>query len=291
MICLALILSNPAPAIDSEDADEHWGVVCPQIYAADSDYKLNDPLLRHQFDSPAQAKEALAICKQDAAAVEQRALQAIGSHLNVFTDVERANLSQVGRERLKIQNRDRKFNEYMLLPEVNARRKELFAKLKADAQAAASADVDADADSVRSDLTDDVDTDDTSSCKYDINGWPANAAALRATNLRTRGTLVICPVSLVGQWSTEAKEKLADKSVKIYEYYGANRKRSAEVLQEYDIVNYSAVRPPLLQLIISDESHRMGKQALMTTAAQALCCKRSRARHSKAQWTASAWMC
>ena len=211
MICLALILSNPAPAIDSEYADEHWGVVCPQIYGADSDYKWNDPLFRHQFDSPAQAKEALAIFKQDAAAVEQRALQAMGSHLDVYTDVERANLSQVGRERLKIQHRDRKFNEYMLLPEVKARRKKLFAKLKADA----SADVHADADSVRSDLTDDVDTDDTSSCKYDINGWPTNAAALRATNLRTRGTLVICPVSLVGQWSTEAKEQLADKLVKI----------------------------------------------------------------------------
>jgi len=134
-------------------------------------------------------------------------------------------------------------------------------------------------------------------CLYDINGWPANLAALKAMNVRTPGTLVVCPVSLVGQWSSEARDKLADKAVKIYEYHGSNRKRRAEELCQYDIVitTYETLgkdmstyepsrcradnmRPPLLQLnwhrIIFDESHRMGKQSHMTKAVQALCSKR-----------------
>lgn len=41
--------------------------------------------------------------------------------------------------------------------------------------------------------------------------------------VQSRGTLVVCKVSLVGQWVTEAKSKLADKSLKIVEYHGPNR--------------------------------------------------------------------
>jgi SWI/SNF-related matrix-associated actin-dependent regulator of chromatin subfamily A3 len=41
--------------------------------------------------------------------------------------------------------------------------------------------------------------------------------------IQSRGTLVICKVSLVGQWVTEAKSKLADKTLKIVEYHGGNR--------------------------------------------------------------------
>jgi SWI/SNF-related matrix-associated actin-dependent regulator of chromatin subfamily A3 len=41
--------------------------------------------------------------------------------------------------------------------------------------------------------------------------------------VQSRGTLVVCKVSLVGQWVTEAKSKLADKTLKIVEYHGSNR--------------------------------------------------------------------
>ena len=133
-------------------------------------------------------------------------------------------------------------------------------------------------------------------CKYDINGWPANIAALRATNVRTRATLIICPVSLVGQWEAEIIEKLKDKKkVSIYKYYGRNRKLSGSALSGYDFVlstyetlgkdmsTYAPsacpdIRPPLLQLnwfrIIFDESHRIAKGAWETKAALALCSKR-----------------
>jgi SNF2 family DNA or RNA helicase len=46
--------------------------------------------------------------------------------------------------------------------------------------------------------------------------------------VKSRGTLVVCPVSLVGQWVSEAKSKLtAGVSLKIYEYHGSNRIRNA----------------------------------------------------------------
>ena len=40
---------------------------------------------------------------------------------------------------------------------------------------------------------------------------------------QSRGTLVVCKVSLVDQWVAEAKSKLADKTLKIVEYHGPNR--------------------------------------------------------------------
>jgi SWI/SNF-related matrix-associated actin-dependent regulator of chromatin subfamily A3 len=55
--------------------------------------------------------------------------------------------------------------------------------------------------------------------------------------IRSRGTLVVCPVSLVGQWVSEAKSKLTEGSTfKIYEYHGGNRIRSSAKLAEYDLV-------------------------------------------------------
>ncbi len=110
------------------------------------------------------------------------------------------------------------------------------------------------------------------------NGWPANTAALRATNVRTTATLIICPVSLVGPWEAEIIKKLKDKKVSIYKYYGRNRKLSGSALSGYNFVlstyetlgkdmsTYapsacSDIRPPLLQLnwfrIIFDKSHRI----------------------------------
>ena len=55
---------------------------------------------------------------------------------------------------------------------------------------------------------------------------------------RSRGTLVICPVSLVGQWCAEARSKLRfDKSeFKIHEYHGSNRIRDPAKLSVFDLV-------------------------------------------------------
>ena len=51
----------------------------------------------------------------------------------------------------------------------------------------------------------------------------------------SRGTLVVCPVSLVGQWIEEAKSKLADPGL-VYPYHGGNRTRNASVLAKNAIV-------------------------------------------------------
>lgn len=51
----------------------------------------------------------------------------------------------------------------------------------------------------------------------------------------TAATLVVCPVSIVGQWIDEAKAKLAAK-LKICQYYGPKRERDPKKLAAYDIV-------------------------------------------------------
>jgi hypothetical protein len=54
-------------------------------------------------------------------------------------------------------------------------------------------------------------------------------------SILSRGTLVICPVSLVGQWINEARSKLDDPGL-VYPYHGQNRKRDASTLSKNSIV-------------------------------------------------------
>jgi SWI/SNF-related matrix-associated actin-dependent regulator of chromatin subfamily A3 len=54
--------------------------------------------------------------------------------------------------------------------------------------------------------------------------------------VKSQGTLVICPVSLVAQWYDEAVAKLQMGSKSVYRYYGSSRVRDPEVLAKYDIV-------------------------------------------------------
>ena len=51
----------------------------------------------------------------------------------------------------------------------------------------------------------------------------------------SRGTLVVCNVSLVGQWIEEAKSKLQDPGL-VYSYHGANRKRDPRILAKNEVV-------------------------------------------------------
>lgn len=51
-----------------------------------------------------------------------------------------------------------------------------------------------------------------------------------------RATLVVCAVSLVGQWMEEAKSKLSG-SLRIYQYHGQGRNKDAQKLAtDYDLV-------------------------------------------------------
>lgn len=51
-----------------------------------------------------------------------------------------------------------------------------------------------------------------------------------------RATLVVCAVSLVGQWMDEARNKL-NGSLRLYQYHGSSRVRNLNRLAtEYDLV-------------------------------------------------------
>ena len=43
-----------------------------------------------------------------------------------------------------------------------------------------------------------------------------------------RATLVVCPVSLVGQWEAEARSK-AGRSLRVYAYHGQGRLRDPKL--------------------------------------------------------------
>jgi hypothetical protein len=51
----------------------------------------------------------------------------------------------------------------------------------------------------------------------------------------SKGTLVVCNVSLVGQWISEAKSKLKDPGL-VYSYHGHGRKRDPNILAANAIV-------------------------------------------------------
>lgn len=80
------------------------------------------------------------------------------------------------------------------------------------------------------------------------SGWSTYGTGM----IPSRGTLVICSVSLVGQWIKEAEKKLPD-SVSLYAYHGQHRKRDPEFLASHDIIvsTYATVA--------SDEFYHRGK--------------------------------
>lgn len=84
-----------------------------------------------------------------------------------------------------------------------------------------------------------------------IEPLPEGAPPKRGSIL-SRGTLVVCNVSLVGQWIDEAKAKLKDPGL-VYSYHGGNRKRDANILAKNAIVvtTYAVLQ--------SDETYWRGK--------------------------------
>ncbi|KAG0572879.1 hypothetical protein KC19_VG131700 [Ceratodon purpureus] len=59
--------------------------------------------------------------------------------------------------------------------------------------------------------------------------------AERCAPASSKGTLVVCPVSIVGQWANEVKSKLA-ANLNIYMYHGSKRIRDPKRLAKFDIV-------------------------------------------------------
>ncbi|XP_077149704.1 transcription termination factor 2 isoform X2 [Ranitomeya variabilis] len=59
----------------------------------------------------------------------------------------------------------------------------------------------------------------------------------------SRGTLIICPASLVHHWKKEVEKRVSDGRLRVYLYHGANREKDCKTLAQYDIVvtTYSLV--------------------------------------------------
>ena len=118
----------------------------------------------------------------------------------------------------------------------------------------------------------------SSSCGWDKNLHQYTSITNQKTgSVISKGTLVICPVSLVGQWIDEARSKLNEPGL-IYPYHGQNRKRNPNILAAnsivvttYDVLASDAFHhakkggsdycPPLQQVrwwrIICDEGHSL----------------------------------
>nr|XP_033469176.1 transcription termination factor 2 [Epinephelus lanceolatus] len=123
----------------------------------------------------------------------------------------------------------------------------------------------------------------------------------------SKGTLIICPASLVHHWKREIERHVKTSRLSVYLYHGPNRERSAKVLADYDVVvtTYSLVskeipvqkedaeKPskddtdvvpprsaPLLRVtwarVILDEAHNIKNPKVQTS--MAVCQLRARAR-------------
>ncbi|XP_069491875.1 transcription termination factor 2 isoform X2 [Ambystoma mexicanum] len=59
----------------------------------------------------------------------------------------------------------------------------------------------------------------------------------------SRGTLIICPASLIHHWKKEVEKRVSSSKLRVYLFHGPNRERDSRTLAEYDIVvtTYSLV--------------------------------------------------
>ncbi|CAK6968524.1 transcription termination factor 2 [Scomber scombrus] len=122
----------------------------------------------------------------------------------------------------------------------------------------------------------------------------------------SKGTLIICPASLIHHWKMEVERHVKTGRLSVYLYHGTNRERSAKVLADYDVVvtTYSLVskeipvqkeeaeRPsqdtdkvssrsaPLMRVswarVILDEAHNIKNPKVQTS--MAVCQLKARAR-------------
>jgi SNF2 family DNA or RNA helicase len=77
-------------------------------------------------------------------------------------------------------------------------------------------------------------------------------------------TLVICPVSLVGQWKDEIERRIDSKHRRsVYIYHGPKRTRSASELASYDVVisTYTTITNEYPKLLKDDPMYAIAKKA------------------------------
>ena len=99
---------------------------------------------------------------------------------------------------------------------------------------------------------------DTASKPAVGEGWDTSLYGLTSTgnakrgSLLSRGTLVICPVSLVGQWIEEARSRLKDPGL-VYPYHGGSRTRDPKKLAK------AAIVVTTYQILASDDTYHRSK--------------------------------
>ncbi|KAI3355711.1 hypothetical protein L3Q82_004301 [Scortum barcoo] len=136
-----------------------------------------------------------------------------------------------------------------------------------------------------------------------LDGWISKADS---SVVVSKGTLIICPASLVHHWKREIERHVKAGRLTVYLYHGPNREKSAKVLADYDVVvtTYSLVskeipvqkeeaeKPnkesdhvpshsaPLLRVawarVVLDEAHNIKNPKVQTS--MAVCQLRARAR-------------
>uniref|UniRef100_A0AAQ5Z1H2 Transcription termination factor 2 n=1 Tax=Amphiprion ocellaris TaxID=80972 RepID=A0AAQ5Z1H2_AMPOC len=102
----------------------------------------------------------------------------------------------------------------------------------------------------------------------------------------SKGTLIICPASLIHHWKKEIERHVKTGRLTVYLYHGPNREKSAKVLADYDVVvtTYSLVSKevpvqkeepshsgPLLRVawarVVLDEAHNIKNPKVQTSMA------------------------
>merc|ERR1719193_292966 len=79
--------------------------------------------------------------------------------------------------------------------------------------------------------------------------------------VKSNTTLIICPASLLGQWSGEVESKVKSGNLRVLTYHGNNRKTSARQLAKYDLVitTYGTVSSEVKGALGKDKMEKEGK--------------------------------
>ncbi|VFQ81665.1 unnamed protein product [Cuscuta campestris] len=95
------------------------------------------------------------------------------------------------------------------------------------------------------------------------NGSPSNKPLL-VKGRTAAGTLVVCPTSVIRQWSEELHNKVASKAnLSVLVYHGSNRTKDASELAKYDVVvtTYAIVSMEVpKQRLVEEEDDETGKK-------------------------------
>jgi hypothetical protein len=76
------------------------------------------------------------------------------------------------------------------------------------------------------------------------------------TELPSKATLVVCPLSLLSQWTQEIERRTSPKELSVYVYHGGSRNREPAFLAKHDVVvtTYSTLATEVCAPVLSRHS-------------------------------------